>query len=58
MTRRPQKPVDALYPDPKGRRAADAIVDELPMTTTLQEAVDAWEAEYHRVTGSSPWRKG
>ena len=45
-----------LYLSEAGRDAADAAIDALPMSTTLAEAVDAWDEAYFRTTGHSPFR--
>jgi len=49
--------VEKLYPSPAGRAAGDAAVDALPMSATLAEAVDAFDAAYWTTTGTSPFRK-
>lgn len=50
--------VEALFPNAKGRRVADAAIDQLdpalPMTTFL----DAWEGAYFEVAKASAFRKG
>lgn len=48
--------LDRLYPSPAGRKAGDEAVDRLPPnTTTLSEAIDAWDQAYYDVTGYSPF---
>lgn len=52
-----EQTIEQLFPSPQGRRAADAIIDALPVSTTLQDAMQAWECAYFARTGSSPVRK-
>lgn len=49
--------IEQIFPDPKGRRAADALIDLLPLTTSLRDAMQMWEQTYFNRTGSSPFRK-
>jgi hypothetical protein len=49
--------VEQLYPNGRCLQAADAAIDALPMTATLQKAVDAYDAAYTKAGGQSPWRK-
>ena len=56
MSRKGQT-VEQIFPDPRGRRAADEAVDALPLETTLRDAIHAWEAAYYDKTGTSPFRK-
>lgn len=55
-----KKPVtlEALYPNARARRAADAAIDALPTTsTTLAAALDIYDEAYVQAGGKSPWRK-
>lgn len=47
--------VEELYPNGRCRQAAYAAIDALPMTATLQEGVDAFDAAYRAAGGKSPW---
>lgn len=49
--------LEELYPNGRCRQAADAAIDALPMTATLQEAVDSYDQAYVDAGGKSPWRK-
>jgi hypothetical protein len=49
--------VEDLYPNKRCRDAADAVVDALPVHLPMSTFLDAWDAEYCRVGGKSPWRK-
>ena len=44
------------YPSARARAAADAVIDALPMSTTLGEAADAWHAAYVAEIGVDPYR--
>lgn len=49
--------VEQVYPNPKGRAAADTAVDKLdPRSTTMSEYLDAWDQAYFEAVGSSPFR--
>lgn len=55
MKRRPET-VEQAFPDPRGRRAGDAAVDAMPGTASMNDHLDAYEAAYFAVVGSSPFR--
>lgn len=49
--------VESLFPNAVARAAADKFVDEMPEeTTTIAQALEAWESEYFKIAGKSPFR--
>lgn len=49
--------IESLFPHAAARDAADRLVDDMPEeTTTIAQALEAWESEYFRVAGKSPFR--
>ena len=51
------KSFEEKFPSPAGRAAADAVVVKLDPALRMADYIQAWESEYFRVTGQSPWRK-
>lgn len=52
----PRDPLEKHYPSPRGRAAADAAIDALPVTEPMSTFLDAWDEAYFRATGHSPFR--
>ena len=49
--------VEKVFPDARARRAADAVVDAMDTSLSMRDFLDAWEAKYFEVAGSSPVRR-
>lgn len=50
--------LEQLFPNVAARRAADASIDRLDVTKSMNEYLDTWECAYFTVAQSSPFREG
>lgn len=52
-----ERGVEQIFPNAKGRAAADASTDKLDPKLPMTSFLDAWEDAYFKVVGSSPFRE-
>lgn len=53
---RASDPVEKLFPNAAGRKAADEAIDALPVTLSMADYMMAWEQAYYDRVGKSPLR--
>jgi len=56
--RKREPTVEERFPNARARQAADEAIDALDPKLPMVAFLDAWEAAYFKVAGSSPFRQG